>query len=423
MTETETEFESETDRIRWSHMSLADLETFWNARIEPALRDAGHDLEDRPTYQDLLEVGYGGIQYTLREHHDLTLSAFCERVGYVDADDESGYRWGIDDEATLEELESYVDTLRRRRRELSDATVETRRSRLATYVRTYSRVHGDAALVDRADDPALHADEIRRALAVFDELDRDLESDESKLRYLESVDQFYRHRMRRKTAAYNPVESIDEEYGWQRKRRDNPPLSASDVRALNAAAGSLAERVMVLALCGWGLRRGEVARLAHGQLALEGDDPHIAFEDRKNVAVDDDQVTVPIIYGRETIADRVAQLGTREDGWNGYVFPSSRSATGHVTPKTIAARFERLAERADVTVRGETPTPQYGRRFWYTTYRTAIRELLENELQFIADEQGSSDPMVVFRNYFSEDERRRLARDVMRDRLADAFDE
>lgn len=415
---------SETESIRWSHKSLDELEQFWNAKIEPALRRAGHDLDERPTYRDLLDVGYGGIQYSLREHHGLTLKEFCERIGYTeDTDANDSYKWGISDETTLEELESYIDTLRRRRRELSDTTVDTRRSRLAKYVRIYEDVHGDAALVDRADDPSIHADEIQRALTVFDEIDREISTDGAKLRYLEAVDQFYRHLMRRKKAQYNPVASIDEEFGWKRKRRNNQPLSSDDVRALNAAADSLAERVLVLALCGWGLRRGEVARLANHQLELETDDPHIVFDDRKNLAVDDDdQVTVPIIYGRETIADRVAQLESSEDHWNGYVFPSTSSETGHVTPATIAARFERLADRAGVTVRDETPTPQYGRRFWYTTYRNAIRELLENEMQFIADEQGSSDPMVVFRNYFSEDERRQLARDVMRERLADAFE-
>ena len=414
---------SDTETIRWSRKSLEELETFWNTEIEPALRRAGHDLDSRPTYQDLLDVGYGGIQYSLREDHGLTLKEFCERVGYVEADDaDDSYPWGITDETTLEELESYIGTLRRRRRELSDTTVDTRRSRLAKYVRIYENVHGDSALVDRASDPSIRAEEIQRALSVFDEIDSEISTDGAKLRYLEAVDQFYRHLMRRGKARYNPVASIDEEFGWKRKRRDNQPLSIDDVRALNTAADSLAERVLVLALCGWGLRRGEVARLANHQLELETDDPHITFDDRKNVAVDDDdQVTVPIIYGRETIVDRVAQLESREDRWNGYIFPSTSSETGHVTPATIAARFERLAERAGVTVRDETPTPQYGRRFWYTTYRNAIRDLLENEMQVIADEQGSSDPMVVFRNYFSEDERRQLARDVMQDRLTDAF--
>lgn len=414
---------SDTETIRWSHKSLPELEAFWNTEIEPALRRAGYDLDTRPTYQELLDVGYGGIQYSLREHHGLTLKEFCERVGYFEDDADDTYPWGIADETTLEELESYIQTLRRRRRDLSDTTVNTRRSRLAKYVRIYENFHGDAALIDRADDPSLHVDEIQRAIAVFDEIDREISTDAAKLRYLEAVNQFYRHLMRREKARYNPVVSIDEEFGWKRTRRNNQPLSVDDVRALNAAADSLEERVLVLALCGWGLRRGEVARLANHQLELDTDDPHITFNDRKNMAVDDnDQVTVPIIYGWETIAERVAQLESRTGRWNGYIFPSTRSETGHVTPATIASRFEQLAERAGVTVHDETPTPQYGRRFWYTTYRNAVRDRLDNELQFIADEQGSSDPMVIFRNYFSEDERRQLTREVMREQLANAFE-
>ncbi|WP_207225345.1 hypothetical protein [Natrinema hispanicum] len=47
------------ERIRWSHKSLDELRSFWNKQIEPDLRHAGHDLDEWPAYQDLLEMGYG----------------------------------------------------------------------------------------------------------------------------------------------------------------------------------------------------------------------------------------------------------------------------------------------------------------------------------------------------------------------------
>ena len=49
------------------------------------------------------------------------------------------------------ELESYIRTLSRRRN-LADSTVETKRSRLATYARLCRDVHGSADLVGRLDD-------------------------------------------------------------------------------------------------------------------------------------------------------------------------------------------------------------------------------------------------------------------------------
>ncbi|RZV06328.1 site-specific recombinase XerD [Natrinema hispanicum] len=404
-----------SERIRWSHKSLDELRTFWNNEIEPDLRRDGVDLSDRPSYQDLLETGYGGLQDALREQHDMTLAEFLRSAGYFE-DDSEGYQWGIDDETAIDELKSYIRTLSRRRN-LADSTIETKRSRLAAYARLYRDVHGSADLTDHLGDLAHRADEIERVLAVFDELDRDLDSEASKLRYLGDVSQFYEHLQRRGKAAYNPAETIDMEYGWERSEPDNPALSSEQVRRLYDAVESPDEELLVLALCGWGLRRNEVASLHVSQLALEGDDPHIYFEERKN-----GPGTVALLYGRETLTDRIDALGSADREWSGYLFPSSRAESGHVVGETIQARFQRIAERADVQVRGETPTSKMGRRFWYTAYANAQKQLLEN-LDAIAADQGSSDASVVLKNYLSEAERRQYRREYMRERLAEAFGE
>ena len=402
------------DRIRWSHKSLDDLRSFWNKEIEPDLRRAGVDLSERPTYSDLLETGYGGLQDALREQHDTTLAEFCRSVGYFE-DDSEGYQWGLEDDRATDELESYIRTLARRRN-LAESTVETKRSRLATYARLYRDVHGSADLIARLGDLAHRADEIERVLAVFDELDRDLDSEASKLRYLGDVSQFYDHLQRRGKAAYNPAETIDMEYGWERSEPDNPTLTSTQVRRLYEAVDGPDEELLILALCGWGLRRNEVAGLHVSQLALEGDDPHIYFEERKN-----GPGTVALLYGRETLADRIDGLGSADREWAGYLFPSRQAASGHVVGETIQARFQRIAERAGVRVRGECPTSKMGRRFWYTAYANAQKQLLEN-LDAIAADQGSSDASVVLKNYLSEAERRQYRREYMREALAEAFE-
>lgn len=403
-----------SDQIRWSHKSLEELREFWNTEIELALQRAGHDLEDKPTYQDLLDVGYGGLTYTLREHHEMTLSGFLESVDYVERSAE-GYPWGIDDETTTEELESFIRTLERRQG-LADTTVATKRSRLTTYAQLYDELHGQANLVDRVVDATERAAEIRRVLAVFDELDADLGTDASKQRYLSDVNQFYSHLERRAIAAFNPTSRINEEYNWNREVKDNQPLSSEGVRRLYGAVESSEEELLVLALCAWGLRRNEVASLHVSQIVLEGDDPHIYFEERKN-----GPGTVALVYGRERLAAHIDALGARDDEWNGYLFPSTASSSGHIVGETVQARFQRLANRANVTVRGETPTSKMGRRFWYTTYMDAQKQLLEN-LDVIAGDQGSSDAGVVLENYLSEAERRKYRREFMRERLADVFE-
>ena len=130
---------------------------------------------------------------------------------------------------------------------------------------------------------------------------------------------------------------------------------------------------------------------------------------------------VALIYGVAELDDRIDALGGRNRDWNGYLFPSSKSSSGHVTGETIQARFKRLAGQADVRVRGDQPTSKTGRRFRYTTYNQAMTDLHEN-LDVIAGEQGSSDPSVVLKNYLSEAEQRKYRREFMRERLAEAFE-
>ncbi|MFP8891859.1 tyrosine-type recombinase/integrase (plasmid) [Natrialbaceae archaeon A-CW2] len=402
------------ESVNWSRMSLEELQHYWNAHIEIDLERAGHDLETRPTYGDLLEIGAGGIQYALREHHDMTLTEFLATVGYT-PDDSDAYPWGIDDETTIEELESYARTLERRQ-ELAETTIASKQSRLATFAQVYHDLHGSAPLVERVSDPGNESAEIQRVLAVFDELNADLGTDASKIRYRSDVNQFYDHLGRRAKAAFNPAANIHKEYNWSRGEPDNRPLSSEQVRRMYHAVENPDEQLLVLALCAWGLRRSEVASLHASQLVLEGEDPLIHFEERKN-----GPGTVALIYGAGELADRLETLGARDRRWNGYLFPSTTASSGHITGETVQARFQRIAERADVRVGDDKPTSKMGRRFWYTTYLESQKQLLES-LDVIAADQGSSDASVVLKNYLSEEERRKYRREFMRERLAEAFE-
>jgi hypothetical protein len=80
------------------------------------------------------------------------------------------------------------------------------------------------------------------------------------------------------------------------------------------------------------------------QFVLDGDDPHIAFEEKKN-----GPGTVAIHYGVHTVSDHIDQLA-EADGWQRDLFPSPSDSNTHVHSDTITNRFKRLAERADVSV-------------------------------------------------------------------------
>jgi len=270
-----------SEQISWSRKSLEELEQFYHDEIEPAWHRAGNDpVHDQPPYLWLAGNGYSGLNYALREHRDMTVKEFfVDVLNFPEDPDSEGYTWEIDAKDTVAELDKYVRTLSRRRK-LADSTVETKRARLAKYVRIYADVHGAAPIVKRVCDRDEQPDEIERALAMFDELDVELDSDDSKLRYYGDVSQFYEHLQRRGVAAYNPVSNFDKEYGWERSEPDNPALNPRQGRTLYEQADA-ADELLVLALCAWGLQPNDVAALHTSQFVLDGNDPHIAFDEQK----------------------------------------------------------------------------------------------------------------------------------------------
>lgn len=396
----------------WSSKSLEELVDFYEREITPERRRDGYDpTEDIPSYQWLVEHGYSGLQYAVREHHKLTLSEFfTQTVGITENDSEDDYEWGVQNEQVIEHLEQYFRS--QERGSAAESTLRSKRSRLAQYLRYYENIHGTADIGSRITDVADQPEEIQRVTAVFDVLDEELESNDSKRRYRSDIDDLYSWLVDRGYGAFNPVRYDHE---WDVAERDNPALSPAQVGQLAAATEDTEEKLIVFGLCAWGLRRSELASLHIRNIELQADSPYLTFESRKN-----GPGTVALIYGQTALEDWITQLSERDD-WNGYLFPSSDSRRHHVTGETINRRFKTIAARADVQVRGNPPTSKIGRRFWYSTYADAVETVIER-LQSVAHEQGSSDPMVVFQNYLSEEKRRGYLRDAMRDRLSKAFE-
>lgn len=396
---------------RWSSKSLEELADFYEREIAPVRQQDGYDPhEDIPSYQWLVEHGYSGLQYAVRTHYGLTLSEFFTDIVGIDSDSsDDGYDWGIENEQVVEYLSQYFDS--QQRGSAADNTLQSKRSRLAQFLRYYEDLHGTAAIVSQITDVADQPEEIQRVTAVFDKFDDELESNDSKRRYRSDVDDLYSWLVDRGYGAFNPVRY---EHEWEVNDRDNPALTATQVGELAAAANGIEEQLIVYGLCAWGLRRNELASLHVQNIELQTDSPFLIFDERKN-----GPGTVALIYGEAILDDRIDQLSDRDD-WAGYFFPSEDAHRDHVTGETINRRFKSIAARADVSVRGSLPTSKMGRRFWYSAYADAVETVIER-LQSIAHEQGSSDPMVVFQNYLSEEKRREYMRDAMHDRLTDAF--
>jgi len=121
---------------------------------------------------------------------------------------------------------------------------------------------------------------------------------------------------------------------------------------------------------GVGASPNEVASLSIDQFVLDdAGDERIVFEHRKN-----GPGGVALLFGVDVLKQRIVDLD--EPGWEGYLFPSGRSSTGHITPQTVTNQFRQLAVDAGITVDDKPPTAKIGRRFWYTTYYEAVKEML-----------------------------------------------
>lgn len=391
------------------------VDAYWDV-VAPAMRADGLDPEtEQPTYEWLNEHGFRTLLYTLQEHHDTTFSAFWrDDLGM----EPPGFDWRIDDRDTVDALERYLDR-QQQRKSWSESTVDAHRSRLARYVRAYASVNDtDDLLSPVARDSDVPAHEaVDACWATFDALDTEVARETLRRIYI-TVSDWYTTLVSRREAALNPTDGLD--YNWAGDddgTTENPPLAPDHVTALFGAATDTREQLLVVALCGWGLRSGEVAALHVDQLVLDDDAPRIEFESRKN-----GPGSVALIYGQDVVERRIAEFDAEE--WNGYLFPSSRSASGHRTGGTIRNWFAELTERASLPdqIGGRRPVPQMARRFWYDRYSSTVEELVEHQIQEVAEEQGSASASVVWDDYLSEARRRELRREFMREKLSSAFE-
>ena len=405
---------------RWSRKSLEELVEFYYSEIRPAMREDGYEPDHgRPSYEWLADHGFSGLSYTLQEHHDLTVKEFfVEEVGLGDdipRDDtgETGYEWGISSDETIDAIQRYLST-QRNRGELAASTVTSRRSRLAEYARIYEQLHGAVSLTQALDKIEERPAENDRCMEVFDVLKDRLSTDQSRLKYLGDVHQFYDYQVRFQGAKFNPLDGANDQFRWEIDNPDNVTVDADGMRAIYEAADSIEDQLLVLALGAWGLRPNEVASLSIDQFELSDDqDNRIVFEQRKNGPGE-----VAVLFGVDILKQRIVDLD--DSSWEGYLFPSGRSSSGHITPQTVTNRFKRLAAATGVTVEGEIPTAKMGRRFWYTTYNEAVKQMMEG-LEGIAADQGSSSTEVVSQNYLSEAEKRRYRREAMFNEMSDVF--
>ena len=416
---------SNTETPRYATMDRDDCEQYYWDEIAPEMQadDLDPDTET-PTYA-WLNSQYPGFVKHLKRSFDWSPGDFYTEYGIPPQEnaDQSLFAF-VDHAPTREAIEDYLHELHDRRGRAA-STVSTRRSVLRQYLLTYEQINGTTDLLSPLHDPMEQSSEMDRVADTFDVLrrrDNALTTLPSRQKYVQEVRQFYQHRFVYKDAQYDPTFKLERRFGWDSSPEwDNPSIDREQVRALFRTAETPEDRFIIVGVCGWGLRPNEVAALHMRQLpdSLDpSDDPYIEFGDgeRKN-----GPGTVTMLAGLDVLRDRIDNLADDEE-WTGYLLPSPTAEAGHVTTQTVQRRFTALAQAADVTVEGQTPTPKYGRRFWYTIYVRAVQRIAKR-VKKVAEEQGSADEQVVLENYLSEDELRRLRREEMRDDLEALFED
>ena len=235
---------------QWSRKSLEELVGFYYSEIRPAMREDEYEPDyGRPSYEWLAEHSFSGLSYTLQQHHDLTVKEFfVEEVGLGDdsrADtDERGYEWGIRSDETIEAIQTYLRT-QRDRGNLAASTIKSRRSRLAEYARIYERLHSAVSLTRNLTDIDERPAENDRCMAVFDDLKEQLSTDQSRLKYLGDVQQFYDHQVRFEGATYNPLDGANDQFRWEIDNPDNKTVDTDGMQAIYETADGIEAELLL----------------------------------------------------------------------------------------------------------------------------------------------------------------------------------
>jgi len=136
----------DVDDVSWTLLDLEELVDAYWAVVAPMMEtDELDPKREKPTHSWLRDHGFRPLLYALREYHDRTFAEFWREDLGAEAV-ESGYDWATDHERTIEALESFL-TSRRKRKGLADSSIDTLRYRLNRYVAAYCEENGTDDLV------------------------------------------------------------------------------------------------------------------------------------------------------------------------------------------------------------------------------------------------------------------------------------
>ena len=391
----------------WSH-DLASLQEVGEEILEEWRTDHPQSPRDYPPVRWLTDNGYSHLRWILYEKHDMGIPEFFILLTSAGGTEE--YVWDINDVATIERAETYLDD-RIECRNLNATTARTYRARINEIFRRFANEYGDDNIIAITNDPEEKTDVYESFKEVIKSLREDSNSDASVHQYVRAAHRFFEWLDRSDRIAYDPMEDIEDEFRWDRKS-DSTPLTPDQIRRMWLVAETDEERMLVIGYCVWGVRTKELPAVHIDQITLDIHGPYIEFEepDRKN-----GQGQVSLIFGLDALANLVDERAQRPN-WDGYLFPSDAANRSFLSPKQMRRRFKDLCRKAGVKVDGKVATPKHGRAFYYNILADAESDLLETAGE-IAEEQGANDAKAVRDFYLTPEKRRRYRRILFRQHI------
>lgn len=363
-----------------------------------------------------------GLNNNCEELYGQTLHEFLREQGFGVP---SNGKWPTDDETTIQSLEYYVTKLKQNR-DFQDTTIESVHS---TISKVYEAIHEedigveilDLGTYDSKDERLTN---VQRTVTIIEYMDRVL-MDSTMQNYPYYFSEYYRIVKNKHHVDFNPVEEALDEFEWVRSRGETHTITEEQLKDVWITLDNLDEcpvegyeldrwqmwmKILIVFIVGVGPRSNEVEELDMRTQLHFGDDPHVHFDNRKNLRQDDAPEWVPIMLGADYLRAYLDYI--RETDGNGSLVPSPQSESGCRTANTLNTWLNRLCKIADVRLPdGTLPTIQNFRQLWKTQYLKALHKNRKH-IEFVSEEGGTDNPEVDEEDYIDDIVNRQHVRDL-----------
>ena len=374
-----------------------------------------------------------GLHNKCEEYYGQTLHEFLREQGFGVLSSDDG--WPTDDEKTRQSLEYYKQSLEDKKGR-ADTTIASVESAINKVYEAIGEEDLDIEIlyIGYYNSEKERTENIQYAVTILQYMEEQL-PDGTKINYSGYFSDYYKIAKNNFKINFNPVEKALDEFDWARSGGDADPISASEVRELWNALDALEEcpfrgydldkwrlwmKVLIVFLIAVGPRSSEVEQIDVRKQFHFGDDPHVHFEERKNLEEGEGPVDVPIMTGAGLLEAYVDYIESTSG--NGKLVPSPQSQSGSRTAATLNNWLERLCGIAGVHKEGgDSYTIQNFRQFWRNQYKEALQEN-RKQIEFISEEGATKTPEVDEENYITKKRTRKDIRDIGREYFDEVLD-